>query len=118
MAYFKIGDTDYSNYVSDLKITKKVNYSSQTNAAGNTVADYINAKRTINVTIIPLNDTVMSALQTALDDFNVTISFRNPKTNALETGVQCIIPSHAAQYYTIQVNNVSYEKVSLTFIEL
>ena len=34
MAYFKIGDTDYSAFVNSLKITNSHNYNSQTNAAG------------------------------------------------------------------------------------
>ncbi len=42
MAYFKIGSNDYSKYVCELKVGKKHNYSSQTNAAGNSVVDYIN----------------------------------------------------------------------------
>lgn len=55
MAYFKIGDVDFSLYVNSLKVSKTANYSAQTNAAGDTVVDYINSKRTIEVGIIPLN---------------------------------------------------------------
>lgn len=62
MAYFKINGVDYSMYVKELKINKNVNYNAQTNAAGNTVVDFINAKRTIEVGIIPLNDSVMAQL--------------------------------------------------------
>ena len=118
MAYFKIGNNDYSMYVNQLKVGKAANYNSQTNAAGDTVVDFINHKRKIEVGIIPLNDTVMAALQNDLDAFNVSISFRNPKTNQLETGVNCIIPDTEIEYYTIQVNKVSYNAFTLTFIEL
>lgn len=118
MAYFKIGDKDYSMYVNALKVNTDVNYSSQTNAAGNTVVDYINKKRTIEVGIIPLNDTVMADLQEDIDAFNVSISFRNPKTNLLEENVNCIIPSNEVEYYTIQIDKVMYNALSLSFEEL
>ena len=84
MAYFKINNIDYSTYTSGLKVSKSTNYTSQVNAAGDTVVDYINSKRTIEVTIIPMNDAEMAQLQAELDKFNVSISFRNPNTNALE----------------------------------
>ena len=118
MAYFKIGSKDYSMYVNKLNVETNTNYNSQTNAAGNTVVDYINKKRTIEVGIIPLDDTVMAELQTDIESFNVKLSFRNPKTNLLEENVDCIIPSNAVEYYTIQVNKVMYNALSLTFEEL
>lgn len=118
MAYFMIGDTDYSMYVNELKIDKAANYNSQTNAAGNTVVDFINHKRTIEVGIIPLDSAAMAQLQTAIDAFDVSISFRNPRTGVLEEGVNCIIPSNGIEYYTIQVNKVLFNAMTLTFIEL
>ena len=75
MDYFKINGKDYSMYVNKLIVDKVVNYNAQTNAAGNTVADYINRKRTIEVGIIPLDAAAMVSLQTAIDAFNVSISF-------------------------------------------
>lgn len=118
MAYFKIGDTDYSKYVNALKVNKIAYYNSQTNARGDTVVDYINQKRTITVGIIPLDDEAMAQLQTDIDAFNVSISFRNPKTNALEEGVNCIVPEDEVEYYTIQANKVMYNAFEITFIEL
>ena len=117
MAYFKIDDVDYSMYVNQLKVNKNSVYNSQVNAAGNTVVDYINTKRVIEVGIIPLNNTVMAQLQASIDAFNVSISFRNPKTNALET-INCIIPEDGIEYYTIQDGKVMYNAFSLTFTEL
>lgn len=116
MAYFKIGSTDFSNIVNELKVDSTSNYNSQTNAAGNTVVDYINTKRIIEVGIIPLDDTDMAKLQTAINDFNVMISFRNPRTNQLET-IFCIIPESGIEYYTIQANKVMYKAFKLKFIE-
>lgn len=118
MAYFKINNIDYSTYTSGLKVSKSTNYTSQVNAAGDTVVDYINSKRTIEVTIIPMNDTEMAQLQAELDKFNVSISFRNPNTNALEENINCIIPDTKIEYYTIQVNKVMYNALTLSFTEL
>lgn len=118
MAYFKIGANDYSMYVNALKIKSSANYNAQTNAAGNTVVDYINKKRTIEVGIIPLNDNVMTQLQTDIANFNVSLSFLNPNTKQLETSVNCIIPDSEVEYYTIQVDRVMYKAFNLSFEEL
>jgi hypothetical protein len=118
MAYLKINDKDFSPYVRELKITKKNNYNAQTNAAGNTVVDYINRKREFNVGFIYVDDETMQQIQEELDMFNVFISFRNPDTGALEEDVDCIIPNSQIEYFTIQANRVLFKEFSLTFQEL
>lgn len=118
MSYFKIGNTDFSMYVNQLKVSSAANYSAQTNAAGNTVVDYINTKRTIEVGIIPLDSAAMIALENAIGAFNVSISFRNPKSGALEENINCIIPSRDIEYYTIQAQKVMYKAFTLKFTEL
>lgn len=118
MAYLKINNIDYSKYVNSLVVNKNNVYNSQTNAAGNTVVDYINTKREIEVGIIPLNAAAMVELQTAIDGFNVSLSFLNPDTNILEEDISCIIPDNAVEYYTIQNNNTMFKAFTITFIEL
>lgn len=117
MAYFKINNNDYSNYVNELKVSKEANYNAQTNAAGDSVVDYINHKRNIEVGIIPLNDTAMQNLQSDIVNLNCAISFLNPATGALEN-INCILPSSNVEYYTIQTNKVMYKAFNLKFIEL
>lgn len=118
MAYFKIGDTDFSNLVGGLKITKSQKYNSQTNAAGNTVVDLINRKRTIEVEIIPLEEAEAQALLNAVEEFNVSISYREPTTGSLVEGVNCIISSNDIEYYTIQTKTIRLNKFKLKFVEL
>lgn len=118
MAYFKINGTDFSMCVNKLDISKTANYTSQTNAAGNTVVDYINSKRKIEVGIIPLTPTDMMALQSAISNLGVEISFLNPETNAIEENVSCIIPENAVSYYTIQAGKVLFNAFKLEFTEL
>lgn len=118
MTYFKIDGIDFSMYVNTLTIDTNTNYNAQTNAAGDTVVDYINKKRTFNVGIIPLKADTMKTILTAIDNFNVSISFLNPRTNELEENVNCIIPSDSVDYYTIQVNKTMYNALTLTFTEL
>lgn len=118
MAYFKINGTDFSMCVNKLDIAKNTNYTIQTNAAGNSVVEYINAKRTITVGIIPLTDEDMMNLQNALIDFDTNISFLNPETNEIEENVLCIVPENAVSYYTIQAGKVLFNAFTLTFTEL
>lgn len=118
MAYFKIGETDFSNIVSGLKISKSQKYNSQTNAAGNTVVDLINRKRTIEVEIIALEEAEAQALLNAVEEFNVSISYREPTTGSLVQGVNCIISSNDVEYYTIQDKTVRLNKFKLKFVEL
>lgn len=117
MAYLKINDIDYSMYVSGLKVGSKSTYNAQTNAAGDTVVDFINRKRTIAVNIIPLNDAAMKSLQAAINGFSVSLSFRNPTTGALEK-INAIIPDNDVEYYTIQADKVMFKALNLTFTEL
>lgn len=118
MDYFVIDDIDYSKYVNSLKVDTASVYNSQTNAAGNGVVDFITKKRTIEVGIIPLDKDTMVMLQTAINNFNVSISFLNPTTGELEQNVNCIIPDNGVEYYTIQANKVMYKAFTLKFIEL
>lgn len=115
--YFKIGNNDYSMFVNELKVSTNNNYNSQTNAAGNTVVDLINKKRTIEVGIIPLNDDIMKQLKADIAAFNVNVSYLDPDTGALSTA-NCIIPSNEVNYYTIQGDRVLFEACSLVFEEL
>lgn len=118
MAYFKINGVDFSNCVNALKINSSATYSAQTNAAGNTVVDYINTKRKIEVGIIPLNSEAMKTLQNAISAFSVSLTFLNPKTNELEENVVCIIPSSDVDYYTIQADKTLFNGFNLKFTEL
>lgn len=118
MSYFKINGTDFSMCVNKLDIKKSTNYSAQANAAGDTVVDYINAKRTIDVGIIPLTPIDMMKLQAELEKFSVEVSFLNPITNNVEENIKCIIPENAISYYTIQAGNVLFNAFSLQFTEL
>lgn len=118
MAYFKINDNDYSNIVNSLQVKKTNNYTSQTNAAGDTVVDYINSKRVIEVGIIPLDADKMLALQQDIAAFGVFVSFLDPNTNTLAEDVACIIPNTEPEYYTIQINKVSFKALKITIQEL
>lgn len=118
MAYLKLGSVDFSNYCNELIVKKTANYTAQTNAAGNTVVDFINHKRTIEVGIIPLDRATMETLQNIIGAFNIKISFLNPQTGVLEENVNVIIPESNIEYYTIQANKVLYKAFKLEFIEL
>ena len=109
MVYFKIGTHDYSSITSGLTIDDNSTYVAQQNAAGDKVVDYINSKVKIKVKIIALDDTTMKNLLSDIKNFNVQISYLNPKTKQLRTNVE---------YYTIQQGKVMFKALSLDFEEL
>lgn len=117
MAYFKIGENDYSAIVNELTVTSEARYNAQVNAAGNTVIDYINTKRVLTIGFIPLGAEKMKELQTAISQFTMAVSFRNPATNELET-INCYVPTEEIKYYTIQTDRVLYNAMTVEFIEL
>lgn len=116
MTYFKVGTNDFSAYVSGLSVNYVNNYNAQTNAAGNTVVDYINSKREIEVNIIPLSQADSAKLLAAIG-FNVSISYLDPETKKIATA-NCIIDEKEAEYYTIQDSKVLLQKTTLKFKEL
>lgn len=117
MSYLKINDKDYSAICSELKVSNEVNYNARANAAGDTVVEYINTKRKIEVGFIPLQDAEMLDLQAELSKFSVSLTFRNPRTNDVEV-ISCIVAKNGVEYYTIQSNNVSYKAFTAIFTEL
>lgn len=119
MAYFfKINGNDYSMYVNKLVVGTEHNYKSMTTAAGNTLVKYINSKRIIEVGIIPLDDAAMATFLADVDKFQVSISYRDPKTNTMTEDLKCIIPNNLVEYHTIQVGKVMYKAFSLQIKEL
>ena len=116
--YFKINNNDYSRCVNSLKVTKNKSYISQTNAAGDTVIDYLNAKHIVDVGIIPLDEDTMANLLADLDNINVNISFLNPRTKEIKENVNCLVPSDAVDYYTIQADNTLFKAFTIQFTEL
>ena len=117
MAYLTLDGVDFSRYVSGLQVTTAHNYNAQTNAAGDTVVDYIKAKRKISVEFRPLNASEMQTVQAALSSFSVLVSFRNPATGTQSTA-QCITAKNNANYYTIQATKTLFNKFSVEFNEL
>lgn len=118
MAYFKINNFDISHMVSELIVGRTANYSAQTNAAGNTVVDYINHKRTFSVGIIPIDNDAMTVLQSLINALSVSISYRDPINGKLVDNVLCIIPQQEVEYYSIRANGVLYKAFTLKFMEL
>ena len=118
MSYFKINGVDFSAYVNKLLIGTEHSYKSMTTASGSTIVKYINSKRSIEVGIIPLTDAQMKPLLNEVDKFQVTISYRDPETNALVENLSCIIPNHLVEYHTIQSGKVMYKALSLQIKEL
>lgn len=117
--YFKIGNTDFSGYVSGLKVGFEVLVSSDSgrNANGDTVIDVINRKRKVYVNFRYMTDLEMNSLLAAIEDYVVSVSFLDPKTKKLST-IQAYIGTPEPELYTVQSDRIIYKPMSLNFIEL
>lgn len=117
--YFKINNVDFSYIVSGLKVGYEtlVSDNSGRNAAGDTVLDVINKKLKVYVTLRHTTDTEMKSFLSAVSDYVVNCTFRNPETNTLTT-INAYIGTPEPEYYTIQSNRVIYKPMSLNFVEL
>ena len=119
MSYLTINGYDASGLVKGLKVGYEtlVSENSGRNAAGNTVLDIINRKVKLYVTFRPMDDTDMSRLLSAIGPYVVNVSYRDSKTNAIET-ITCYTGTPEPEYYWILGNQVLYKEFSFNFIEL
>lgn len=117
--YFKVNGIDLSHLVSSMKIGYEtlVSENSGRNAAGDTVIDVINKKHKVYITFRHTTGAEMQELLSAIGDYVVTVSFRNPTNSALTT-ITAYTGTPEPDYYTIQPNMVVYKPMSLNFIEL
>ena len=116
MNYFKINDKDFSMYVNKLEVNKNHIYNARQNAAGNTIVKYLNSKRTLTVGIITLDAASMQALQQAISNITMRVTYLNPETAQIDT-IKCILDTQTVDYYTIQNSKVQFKAFTLTFIE-
>lgn len=116
--FFKINGNDYSMYVNKLMVTREHIYKSGINSSGTTWVKYQNSKARLEVGIIPLDAAAMAELLTDVDQFKVTVSYRDPRTNILVENLECMISDYRTEYHTIQVNKVMYKPFTLQITEL
>ena len=119
MSYLKINNTDVSDYVKSLKIGYETLVSDQSgrNANGDTVVDVINKKVKVHVTFRPLFDDEMKNLLSAIEDYVVSVSYRDAKTSQEKT-ITTYTGTPEPDYYFILPDKVLYKEMSLNFIEL
>lgn len=117
--YFKINNKDFSHIVSGLKVGYEtlVSDSSGRNAAGDTVIDVINKKIKLYITFRHTMEAEMRELLTAIEPYQVTVTFRNPLNGQLKS-INTYTGTPEPEYYTIQANHVIYKPLALNFIEL
>ena len=115
-----IGDTDFSGYVSGLKVGLETLLSEESgrNANGDTVVDIVARKEKLYVTLRPLTDAEMAAFLTAVADYVVTVSYRHPKTGMLRTGVRCYVSTPEPEYEFLISGKALYKPMQINFIEM
>lgn len=119
MSYFKINNQDFSSLVSSLKVGYEtlVSENSGRNANGDTVIDVINKKFKVYVGLRHMTQEEMSSFLAAIENYVISVSFLEPKTNSIKT-ITAYTGIPEPEYYTIQDNKVLYKPLSLNFIEL
>ena len=121
MAYFKIGNTDFSSLVA--KGGLKVDYetlvadTSGRNAQGDMPVDIINHKYKVSVNFIPMTPSQVSTLMSAIDNYVVTIYFQNPKTNSL-TQITAYTSTPSISWNTLATGIEQTAPFSINFIQL
>lgn len=115
--FFGVNGMDFSYYVSGLKVSTNTNYNAQTNAAGDTVVDYVNKKKVIDVTFIPLDVSTLKSILYYLKEFSITVDYLNPETNKVEH-IECISPSMSLEYHMLTNTRKFSKPFTMQFVEL
>lgn len=119
MSYLIINGTDVSDLVKSLKPCYEtlVSDDSGRNANGDTVIDIVNRKVKLQVVFRPMLDTEMAKLLSAIEDYVVSVSYRDSKTNSNKT-ITCYTGTPEPDYYFIHEDRVLYKEMSLNFVQL
>lgn len=119
MQYFKINDQDFSSLVNSLKIGYEtlVSDNSGRNANGDTVIDVINLKHKVYVGLRYTTQEEMEAFLGAINDYVVSCSYLDPKTNAIKT-ITAYTGTPEPEFLTIQDGKILYKPMTINFIEL
>ena len=119
MSYLNINGTDVSHLVKGLKVGYEtlVSEDSGRNAAGDTVLDIINRKVKLYVTFRPMDGSEMRSLLSAIGPYVVNVSFRDSRTNGMNT-INCYHGTPEPDYYWILGDQVLYKEFGFNFIEL
>ena len=119
MSYLMLNGTDVSDLVKSLKVGYEtlVSDDSGRNANGDTVIDIVNQKVKVYVTFRPMDDKEMAKLLGAIENFVISVTYRDVKTNRNKT-VTCYTGTPEPDYYFIHDNRVLYKEMNLNFIQL
>lgn len=112
-----INGENFSDLVQGMKVGFEtlVSQDSGRNASGDTVIDIINRKVKLYVTFRPMFTSDMTKLLNAISDYVVSVTFTNPKNNALTT-IQCYTGTPEPEWYNQHMG--LYKSFNLNFIEL
>jgi hypothetical protein len=113
MAYLKINDHDYSQFVNKLLVDTKHKYTARESASGELLVKYIAKKRNIQVGVIPLDASSASTLLSDINSFEVKVEFLDPTSGSLSTAY-CIVPVHSVEYYTINAGGTKTKAFTFT----
>lgn len=118
--YLTINGVDFSKYVSGIKVQKQTKFNQQTNAAGNTVIDFINCKYVVEVAFTPIiGETEINNFNMAFTSDNglvVSLGFYNPFTTSIST-ISASNGNKTLEWYNLSSKQIT-KPFTLTFTQL
>lgn len=114
-----INGSDVSHLVKTMRIGYEtlVADTSGRNANGDSVIDIINRKVKVYVGFRSMDKSDMTLLLSAIQDYIVNVTYRDPKTNSNKT-ISCYTGTPEPDYYCILNGKVMYREMDLNFIQL
>lgn len=119
MEILKIGDTDFTKYLANEGFGQShyVLVNEARDVQGNANFDIINRKTKLFCTFRPLTETEMQTFLSAIEPYNVTVSYLDNRTNTLET-INCYVGENQQDYFMFYENDkVRFNKFQCNFIE-
>jgi 5'-3' exonuclease len=119
MSILTLNNVDVSDLVKNMKVGYEtlVSDNSGRNANGDTVIDVINKKVKLQITFRAMESAEMAKLLAAIEDYVISVSYRDSKTNTTKT-ITCYTGTPEPDYYFIHNDRVLYKEMSLNFIQL
>lgn len=119
MSILTVNNVDVSDLVKSMKVGYEtlVSDNSGRNANGDTVIDVINKKVKLQITFRAMDSGEMAKLLAAIEDYVVSVSYRDSKTNTMKT-ITCYTGTPEPDYYFILNDRVLYKEMGLNFIQL
>ncbi len=118
MEAFKIGNIDFTKYLANQGFGQShyVLVNDARDVQGNANFDIINRKTKIFCTFRPLTEAEMITFQTAIEPYNISVTYRDNRTNTLQT-INCYVGDTQQDYFLMFDSAIRFNGFTCNFIE-